>query len=63
MISAISPSSLEFFYPKLATGGVVVCDDYGFATCPGAKLAMDNFFKGKSKVLSLTTGQGMVIKR
>jgi hypothetical protein len=55
--------SLEFFFPKLTVGGVVVCDDYGFATCPGANLAMDSYFRDKCKVLSLTTGQGIVIKR
>ena len=39
--------SLNFFYPKLAQGGVIVCDDYNFSTFPGAKKAWDNFFKDK----------------
>ncbi|NWF39501.1 methyltransferase [Mariprofundus sp. NF] len=54
--------ALEFFYPRMASGGVIVCDDYGFGTCPGTKLAMDEYFGGKEKILSLTTGQGVVIK-
>ena len=54
--------SLVFFYPLMTSGGVIVCDDYGFETCSGAKLAMDEYFSGKEKVLSLTTGQGVVIK-
>jgi hypothetical protein len=39
--------SLEFFYPKLAQGGIIVCDDYNFTTFPGAKKAWDDFFKHK----------------
>jgi len=55
--------SLNFFYPKMSAGGIILCDDYGFSTCPGAKMAMDNFFADKNeKIVNLTTGQGLVIK-
>ena len=30
---------LEFFYPRMVAGGLIVCDDYGFDTCPGARHA------------------------
>lgn len=33
--------SLKFFYPKLVTGGIIVCDDYNFTDFPGAKTAWD----------------------
>ena len=39
--------SLNFFYPKLEQGGVIVCDDYNFSTFPGAKKAWDDFFTDK----------------
>ena len=39
--------SLDFFYPKLAQGGIIVCDDYNFSTFPGAKKAWDEFFNDK----------------
>jgi hypothetical protein len=56
--------SLEFFYDRLSPGAIIVCDDYGFTSCPGARKAMDEFFQGKSEeVVSLTTGQAFVIKR
>jgi hypothetical protein len=32
--------SLEYFYPKLVAGGILVCDDYGW---PGARKAVDDF--------------------
>lgn len=35
--------SLKFFYPRLLPGGVIVMDDYGFLTCPGATKAADEF--------------------
>jgi hypothetical protein len=55
--------SLVFFYPKMNAGGIILCDDYGFSTCPGAKKAMDTFFADKNeKIVNLTTGQGLVIK-
>lgn len=56
--------SLQFFYPRVAKGGIIIMDDYGFITCPGAKRAADEYFVGKPEpILMLTTGQGMVIKR
>lgn len=56
--------SLEFFYPRMSLGGAMVCDDYGFATCPGARRAMDEFFGNKpEKIVHLPTGQGFVIRR
>jgi hypothetical protein len=36
-------SSLEFFWPRLAEGGVVVIDDYGSSQFPGASTAVDEF--------------------
>ncbi len=53
--------ALIFFYPRMVTGGVIVCDDYGFDTCPGARRAMDEFFAGRTEpVIHLPTGQGIV---
>lgn len=53
--------ALRFFYPRLVPGGIIVCDDYGFDTCPGARLAMDDFFADKPEpVIHLPTGQGFV---
>lgn len=55
--------SLKFFYEKLNPGGIILCDDYGFIQCPGAKLAMDTFFEDKpEEIVTLPTGQGFIIK-
>ncbi len=54
--------SLAYFYPRMSRHGVILCDDYGFETCPGARKAFDDFFKATGDVvLHLPTGQGMVI--
>lgn len=56
-------ATAEFFYPRLNPGGFMICDDYGSAYCPGAKKAIDTFFADKPEhVISLPTGQAMVIK-
>ncbi|OEU50024.1 MAG: hypothetical protein BA861_00210 [Desulfobacterales bacterium S3730MH5] len=57
-------ASLRFFYERLSPGGIIVCDDYGFITCPGARKAMDLFFSKKpEEVISLPTGQGFVMRK
>ncbi len=33
--------ALDFFYPRLVEGGMMLFDDYGFETTPGAKKALD----------------------
>ena len=56
--------SIAFFYERLNKGGIMICDDYGFITCPGAKKAMDDFFRDKTEpVIMLTTGQAFIIKQ
>jgi O-methyltransferase len=53
----------EFIYPRLKTGGVMIFDDYGFPTCPGARKAVDEFFSGKPETpLVLHTGQAIAIR-
>jgi O-methyltransferase len=55
--------SLSFIWPRLANGGFIVFDDYGAPTCPGARVAVDEFFAGKSSIpLCLPTGQAVVFK-
>lgn len=56
--------SVKFFYFKLASGGIMLCDDYGFETCPGAKQAMDEFFADKAEdIIQLPTGQAFIQKK
>lgn len=55
--------SLEFFYPRLVAGGVIVMDDYGFLTCPGAFQAAESFMEDKPEhIVHLPTGQGVIIR-
>jgi O-methyltransferase len=55
--------SVAFFYSRLSPGGILVCDDYGFATCPGATKAVDDFLRDKpEKMIALSDGGGFIIK-
>ncbi len=53
----------EFFYPRMAPGGAIVIDDYGFINCLGARNAVDDFFADKPEVpLYLPTGQAVIFR-
>jgi O-methyltransferase len=55
--------SLEFIYPRMAQGGIILLDDYGHYTCAGARDATDEFFFGKPcRVISMFTNQAFVMK-
>lgn len=54
---------IAFFYPLMSAGGVIVCDDYGYTTCPGATKAIDDYLADKpEKMLSFASGGGFLIK-
>ena len=54
-------NAVEFFGQRMVPGGLIVCDDYGFETCPGARRAIDEFVsRHDSKVVHLPTGQGVI---
>jgi O-methyltransferase len=55
--------SCRFFYPRMVRGGIMLFDDYGFDSCPGARKAVDEFFVGKPEhPFYLPTGQCFVIR-
>jgi len=54
---------VEFFYPRLNDGGLLVCDDYGSSLCPGATEAVNEFLTGKPEnMISLSGVGGAIIK-
>jgi O-methyltransferase len=54
---------LGYIYPKLAPGGIIVLDDYGFVSCPGVRKAVDEFFIDKPDLpLMFPSGQAMVVR-
>lgn len=42
---------LDFFYPRMVRGGVIVSHDYGNVTAPGVTAAYDEFFQGKPEIV------------
>ncbi|MBL8103242.1 MAG: class I SAM-dependent methyltransferase [Anaerolineales bacterium] len=56
--------ALNFFDDKLAHGGVILLDDYGFDTCPGIPKAVKEFTETHPGYfgMSLLTGQYLLIK-
>jgi O-methyltransferase len=54
----------EFLYPRTVLGGGLLFDDYGVPYCPGARLAIEEFFTDKRETpVYLPTGQCLVIRR
>ena len=53
-------SALEFFYPRLVVGGVILFDDYGWDAYEDTKNTIENFFKDKPGLLmKIPTGQAI----
>ena len=53
----------EVAQPSALPEWFLVFDDYGFPSCPGARAAVDDFFRSKPEVpLVLPTGQAVIIK-
>ncbi len=53
---------LEYFFPRLNPGGVIVCDDYGSPLFPGARRAWDSFCeKNGVPFVMLDTGQSVIL--
>ncbi len=56
-------ASLEYFFPKLTQGGVIICDDYSAPLFPGAHRAWDEFCADHEvPYVVLDTGQSVIIK-
>lgn len=60
---APTQAALAYFWPRLAPGGVIVCDDYGSALFPGARRAWDEFCEEAGLAfIALPTGQSVLVK-
>lgn len=56
-------AAIEFFWPKLSQGAVVLLDDYAFPMMDAQRLAMDEFARAHDvAVACLPTGQGLILK-
>jgi len=55
---------LEASAPLLNPGGIIVVDDYGFTTCKGAKVAVDEFMQANTNFscFHLLSGQALLVK-
>lgn len=56
-------ASLEYFGPRLAPNGIIVCEDYAGEGWVGVKRAVDRFCEaGGFRTLVLSTGQAVLMK-
>lgn len=56
-------AGLVYFYPRLAPGGVILCDDYGSPTFPGARRAWHRYCdENDLPFVVLDTGQAVILK-
>lgn len=51
---------LEFFYPRMVEGGIIVSHDY--QNNKGVNMAINEFFEGKETIISLLGSQGLVVR-
>jgi hypothetical protein len=56
-------AALEFFWPKLSPGGMLIMDDYGFKGHEDQQRMHDEFAAANGfRILALPTGQGLAVK-
>lgn len=56
--------AVEYFYPRLVHGGLIICDDYGSLGWPGAKRAIDEYCaRHNLPLLTISTAQAILWKR
>jgi macrocin-O-methyltransferase TylF-like protien len=56
-------AAADFFWPRLVPGALILLDDYGDRLFKSSKVGMDRFAAPRNvTVLSLPTGQGLIIK-
>lgn len=56
-------AAIEHFWPRLSPGAVVILDDYGWIGFEAQKASMDEFAQRAGvEILTLPTGQGMILK-
>lgn len=55
---------LEYFGARLAPGGIMICDDYGFTSCKGAFAAVEEFVTENPAFtrFHLLTGQALIVR-
>lgn len=63
-LASVTGDALEFLEPRIAPGGCVLLDDYGFRTTPGIQPCGEDFAARHPhwRLLPLLTGQGVLIK-
>ena len=64
-LNCVEPTvaAAEYFWPRMTIGAAVVLDDYNFKAFADQKEALDAFAQRKGvEILSLPTGQGLLIK-
>lgn len=56
--------SLEFFYPRIKPGGVIIVDDYGFASCPGVTAVVEDFVRetASASLVRFPTGGALIVQ-
>jgi hypothetical protein len=56
-------AGLEYFHPRLSRGGVIICDDYGSPTFPGARRAWHRYCdENRLPFVVLDTGQAVIVE-
>lgn len=64
-VYSVTKHILETFADRMVPGGVIVVDDYGFTTCPGAKKAVDEFAvteRNRYRLIELLTAQALLVR-
>lgn len=53
--------AIDFFYPRMVEGGIMIFDDYGWSSTLGAKRAVDEWVEAIGEYLQSNRQEGLII--
>lgn len=54
-------AALRFIWPRLAHGGIIVCDDYSAPECPGVREAVDSLLRDEALAVAIRGAESQAV--
>lgn len=59
----VTKDFLEYFYPRMSAGGIMIFDDYLWPDCPGVALALHEFLQDKPESITVEQEYQAIVQK